>query len=255
MKIKRFLSDSEILKWNDRLANTSYMVSPAYSRIAQYPSILVKQRPFDYNNRFNRMDFESIKNPIDFIFSFSVSKNRVDNFFQIFDKWFSEKIENSTMYHNTDLSGNIHDEIVEIKISDSIIKSKDQIDHRIRGKEYTKFTYTFEGNLSSIMAYVMFLEDSIEIFSNIWGYTEDGEECQLTKFKIGDVVIKNGDQTDNYLILDFYPTKSHNSKIHIDYEIAKMYEIANIIKYDASEIVVEDHIMISRDNRIDDILN
>lgn len=244
--MKKFLSDSEILKWNTRLEETIYMVSPIYTKNGSYPSILIK----------NRQQFsKSVKDSIDFVFSFSVSKNRVDSFFQIFDSWFSEKVENTTIFHTDLINGEIHEEIVEIEISDSIIKSKNQTDHRIREKEYTKFTYRFKGNLPSIMAYVMFLEDTIEIFSSIWGYTESGEECRLTKFKIGDVVIKDVNQMYNYLILDFHPIKSYNNIIRIDYEIAKIYEMSNIIKYGALEIVRENNIMVSRDSRIDDILN
>jgi hypothetical protein len=185
-----------------------------------------------------------------FTFSFSVAKNRVDNFFHIFNKWFTNKIETKTLF----VDNNNRDKIGDIEISDSIIKSKKQVNHKVKEKEYTKFTYDFDGHLSSIMAYVMFLEDTIEIFSKIWGYDEDGGEHTLTKFTIGDIVTKVGDQSEDYLILDLNPQKSGNH-FSIDYEISKMILKGQIIQYGQSELVREDKITWSRNNRIDDILN
>ena len=121
-------------------------------------------------------------------------------------------------------------------------------------KEYTKFTYEFEGRLSSIMAYVMFLEDTIEIFSKIWGYDEIGSEHILIKFAIGDIVSKVGDQSDDYLILDYSPQKN-GKDFSIQYEICKMIKKGQIIQYGQSENVRESDITWSRNNRIDDILN
>ena len=104
------------------------------------------------------------------------------------------------------------------------------------------------------MAYVMFLEDTIEIFSKIWGYDENGGEHVLTKFAIGDIVTKTGDQSEDYLILDFSPTKSDN-KFNINYEICKMIKRGQIIQYGQVEFVNISDITWSRNNRIDDILN
>jgi len=184
-----------------------------------------------------------------FQFSFSVAKNRVDNFFNIFNKWFS-KIETKTYFQDR----SNREKIDDIEVSDSIIKSKKQIEHKVKEKEYTKFIYYFEGHLSSIMAYVMFLEDSIDIFSSIWGYDESGSEHLLTKFNIGDCVTKVGDQSEDYLILDFEPIKS-GKDFSLDYEICKMITKGQIIKYGNSEVVKEKDITWSRNNRIDDILD
>ena len=100
----------------------------------------------------------------------------------------------------------------------------------------------------------MFLEDTIEIFSKIWAYDEDGSEHTLTKFAIGDIVTKTGDRTEDYLVLDFSPTKSDN-KFNINYEICKMIIKGQIIQYGQAEFVNISDITWSRNNRIDDILN
>jgi len=245
--MKKYLSDSEIMNWNDRLSSTPYFVIPRYHTHNSFPMIVFKQR-------IKTMDPEAEVVTMDphmkFNLSFSVAKNRVDNFFHIFDKWFTNKIETKTLF--VDKSN--REKIGDIEVSESIIKSKAQTEHKVKEKEYTKFTYEFEGHLSSIMAYVMFLEDTIEIFSKIWGYDENGGEHVLTKFAIGDIVTKTGDQSEDYLILDFSPTKSDN-KFNINYEICKMIKRGQIIQYGQVEFVNISDITWSRNNRIDDILN
>lgn len=251
--MKKYLSDSEIMNWNDRLSSTPYFVIPRYHTHNSFPMIVFKQRIKTGLGSFG-MDPEAEVVTMDphmkFNFSFSVAKNRVDNFFHIFDKWFTNKIETKTLF--VDKSN--REKIGDIEVSESIIKSKAQTEHKVKEKEYTKFTYEFEGHLSSIMAYVMFLEDTIEIFSKIWGYDENGGEHVLTKFAIGDIVTKTGDQSEDYLVLDFSPTKSDN-KFNINYEICKMIKRGQIIQYGQVEFVNISDITWSRNNRIDDILN
>ena len=251
--MKKYLSDSEIMNWNDRLSSTPYFVIPRYHTHNSFPMIVFKQRIKTGLGSIG-VDPETEVITLDphmkFSFSFSVAKNRVDNFFHIFNKWFTNKIETKTLF--VDRSN--QEKIGDILISDSIIKSKKQVEHKVKEKEYTKFTYEFEGHLSSIMAYVMFLEDTIEIFSKIWGYDEQGGEHTLSKFTIGDIVTKTGDQSEDYLVLDFSPTKL-DSKFHINYEICKMITKGQIIQYGQSEKVTEKDITWSRNNRIDDILD
>lgn len=250
--MKKYLSDSEIMNWNDRLSSTPYFVIPRYHVHLSFPMIVFKQRIKTglAAAPFVEAEVVTMDPHMKFNFSFSVAKNRVDNFFHIFDKWFINKIETKTFFEDK----SNREKIGDIEVSDSIIKSKKQIEHKVKEKEYTKFIYYFEGHLSSIMAYVMFLEDTIEIFSKIWGYDESGSEHLLTKFNIGDCVTKVGDQSEDYLILDFEPLKS-GKDFSLDYEICKMITKGQIIKYGNSEVVKEKDISWSRNNRIDDILD
>jgi hypothetical protein len=251
--MKKHLSDSEIMSWNVRLDGTPYFVIPRYHTHNSFPMIVFKQRIKKGLGSF-RNDPETEVVTLDphmkFNFSFSVAKNRVDNFFHIFSKWFSDKIETKTLF----VDNHNQEKIKDINISESIIKSKKQTEHKVKEKEYTKFTYEFEGQLSSIMAYVMFLEDTIEIFSKIWGYDESGSEHTLTKFSIGDIVSKTKDQSQDYLILDFDATKI-GKEFTLHYEICKMITKGQIIQYGPVEFVNESDITWSRNNRIDDILN
>lgn len=244
--MKKYLSDSEILNWNDRLQDTPYRVFPKYNSHSSFPAIIFKQI---INKGYQEVI--TLDPHMKFSFSFSVAKNRVDNFFHIFNKWFSSDISTQTFYQD---SSN-QEKLSGITVSESIIKSKKEFDHKVKDKEYTKFTYEFEGRLSSIMAYVMFLEDTIEIFSGIWGYDETGSEHQLTKFSIGDIVCKSNDKSKDYIILDYLPHKTGYKKFILDYEVCKMITNGQIIQYSQPEIVVESKLCWSRDNRIDDILN
>jgi len=253
MNTIKHISDSEIMSWNDRLSSTPYFVIPRYHTHNSFPMIIFKQKIKSGLGSFGldpQAEVVTMDPHMKFNFSFSVAKNRVDNFFHIFNKWFSDKIETKTLF--VDKSNK--EKIGDIEVSESIIKSKAQTEHKVKEKEYTKFTYAFEGRLSSIMAYVMFLEDTIEIFSKIWGYDEDGGEHLLTKFSIGDIVTKTGDQSEDYLILDINAQKT-GKEFSLYYEICKMITKGQIIKYGQSEIVRESDVTWSRNNRIDDILN
>jgi hypothetical protein len=251
--MKKYLSDSEIMNWNNRLDGTSYFVMPRYHTHHSFPMIVFKQTVRKGLGSFGidpQEEVITLDPHMNFNFSFSVAKNRVDNFFHIFNKWFSSEIETKTLFVD-----NKNQELIkDIHVSESIIKSKTETEHKIKEKEYTKFTYEFQGKLSSIMAYVMFLEDTIEIFSKIWGYDEDGGEHLLTKFTIGDIVSRVKDQSEDYLVLDIIAEKNYNEFI-LNYEICKMMTKGQIIKYDKAEVVRESDITYSRNNRIDDILN
>ena len=247
--MNKYLSDSEILSWNDRLNETSYFLIPRYHTQNSLPMILFKQRVKN-GLGYSHEEVVTLDPHMKFNFSFSVAKNRVDNFFHIFNKWFSNEIATKTIYQDK----NNNEKISDIHIPDDIVKSKKELNHKIKEKEYTKFSYEFEGKLSSIMAYVMFLEDTIEIFSKIWGYDESGTEHTLTNFSIGDIVSKSGDQSEDYIVLDFFPEKI-GKDFHINYGICKMITKGQIIQYGKTEIVKEDEITWSRNSRIDDILN
>jgi hypothetical protein len=116
------------------------------------------------------------------------------------------------------------------------------------------YSYTFKGKLSSIMAYVMFLEDTINYFSEIFGYNEDGTEVNLLKFPIGTIVSKSKDKSKDYLVLE-YRYKKLDGKYSIDYLISEMISNGLIIKYGDIENGYENDLCYSRNSRIDDILN
>jgi hypothetical protein len=104
------------------------------------------------------------------------------------------------------------------------------------------------------MAYDMFLEDTINYFSEIFGYNEDGTEVNLLKFPIGTIVSKSKDKSKDYLVLE-YRYKKLDGKYSIDYLISEMISNGLIIKYGDIENGYENDLCYSRNSRIDDILN
>ena len=246
--MKKYLSDSEILKWNDRLKNTDYMVGAPYDVRSSAPNISFRQI---IKNRGIGDTFVMTLDPtLEFQFGFSVAKNRVDLFWDIFNNWYGDKIENEVVY--TDTQNN--QKFYRIIVSDDIISTKKEISHNIFDKEYIKYTYNFNGKLSSIMAYVMFLEDAIDIFSKLYGYSEDGSEVKLTEFQIGSIVSKKDDKSKDYLVIDISPVKI-GLQFYIDYYITEFLTIGDIIQYGSSQKVNDKEICFSRNSRIDDILN
>lgn len=244
----KYLLDSEILNWNDRLKNTDYMVGAPYGVRSSAPHISFRQV---IKNRGIGDTFAMTLDPtLDFQFSFSVAKNRVDLFWDIFHNWYEEKIGNEVLY--TD--GNNNQKIYEVKVTEDIITEKKEIPHSILSKDYIKYSYKFKGKLSSIMAYVMFLEDTIDIFSKLYSYTEDGQEVNLTKFQIGSIVSKKDDKSKDYLVVDIYPRKM-GLDFYIDYHITEVLTIGEIIRYGSTQKVSENEICFSRNYRIDDILD
>lgn len=105
------------------------------------------------------------------------------------------------------------------------------------------------------MAYVGLLETSIEYFSQIWGYDEDGKEYNLMKFPIGNIVSPVDDKSKDYLILDYQFTRA--GSFNINYVACEMFadKKSTIVKYGPVKTFSEENLTWSRTNRIDDILN
>ena len=136
-----------------------------------------------------------------------------------------------------------------------VIETKEVNTHNILEKEYIRYTYHFAGKLSSIMAYIMYLEDSINFFSEIWGYSEDGSEICLLKYPIGTVVSLPKDKSIDYLVLD-YKYRKQGSKYSIYFIVSEiMNNKGSVITYGEIYTFRESDLCYSRNSRIDDILN
>ena len=245
----RYLLDSEILKWNDRLEKTPYMVYPKSNFHGSHPHISFRQKTSQiFGGEFVETIDPHINN---YQFVFSVAKNRVDNFFDIFNRLREEEIGTNLCYTGSDNNSKTS----EIDVNEKIVAKKDSQVHNILEKEYVRFSYTFTGKLSQIMGYVFYLEDAIEFFSSIWGYNEDGTEEHLIKYPIGTLVSDVKDKSKDYLILD-YQYRKIDKNYYIDYELTEVLGgYSSVIKYGDVKILKESEICFSRNGRIDDILN
>lgn len=243
----RYLTDTEILAWNDKLHNSNYMLRPrSHNRSGNVDIVFVQKVATVLNN--NQQTFVETTDPvISFKYLFSISSNRVKDFWEIFNRRKSISLGTCTNYN---------DKYESISFDENhIVLSKDETKHKIKEKEYTRFSYELKGKFSQIIAFITVIQDSIKFFSKLWGYTEDGKEVSLLDFPIGSVCSMKSDKSNDYIVLDYEYTIIFN-EYRIDYKIAKMEwkENSPIVTYGEIQIASEVQLCFSRNSRIDDIL-
>jgi hypothetical protein len=246
----KYISDSEILNWNRRLEKSDYSVSPVPNNKSAEPYIGFRQKV----NGFSPMGGDQFVLTIDpfirYDFTFSIASNRTETFFDLFKKLSLEPFGSKTIFSDMN-----NEKITDIRFSDEVIEGKQVNTHYILEKEYVRYTYHFAGKLSSIMAYIMYLEDAINFFSEIWGYSEDGSEVCLLKYPIGTIVSLPKDKSTDYLVLD-YKYKKLDGKYYIDFIVSEMINNkGSVITYGEIYTFRESELCYSRNSRIDNILN
>ena len=233
------LNDSYILNFNDRLPKELF----AMANYSNGTHITIS-----FNYRDSNPSMSGVVKPlgdpkIEFKFIFSVSKSRTDEFFNIFDTLSKRKLDNKVRLDNGTFG--------DVKI-DGLKMTVKETEHKVKDMEYIRYQYEFTGHASSIIAYVFLLETSIDFFSKIWGYDEEGGEHQLLKYPVGSMVCVKSDQSADYLVIDLnYSTRGSNT---IDYIVTEIKYIGSVIKYGDTKVLSERELSWSRNGRIDDIL-
>ena len=258
-----YLSDSDIMDWNYRIPkNRPYSIIARYSTMNSQPTIVFirnnnKYKNSPYNCNSNSLtsygstndQSQDCNEPEErFKFIFSISSNREDEFWEIFNKLknkgFINNVKNGNGTHKT------------LKYDDKIIESKIHKIHNVHDKEYIRYEFLYYGHLSEIMAHITLLEQTIEFFSEIWGYDEDGKEYNLLKFPIGSIASPSDDKGKDLVVLD-YEYEKNGKDYHINYIVSEMiYDSKSpVIKYGDVITMRESNLTFSRNGRIDDILN
>jgi hypothetical protein len=244
-----YISDSEIMDWNNRIPKNSLLwISARYSNSSSQPSIAFAKKQTLYDVSSHPSATVDIDDPsIKYSFSFSIASNREEEFDSIFEKLAKEPFENHVVTSNG---------TERIVLDRTIVKSLEKSSHRVFEKEYLRKDYAFDGKLSSIMMYICLLETSIEYFSMIWGYDESGQEHCLLKYPIGNIVSPADDKSKDFLILD-YKLSRYGSVFAIEYIASEMFaqKSSSIVKYGPMRVFSEKSLTWSRNSRIDDILN
>jgi hypothetical protein len=247
----KYLSDTEILNWNIRLEKSDYSVYPLSNYRSGHPDIVFRKKIKGYGPMDEKL-VETLDPSIRYDFTFSIASNRKETFLDLFKKLSKESLGTKSIYR--DQKG----EILEhnfLTFNDEVIESKEENTHMVYEKEYIRYTYHFVGKLSSIMAYVSYLEDTINFFSEIWGYSEGGTEVCLLKYPIGTIVSLPKDKSTDYLVLDYNYIKL-DGKYFIDFIVSEMMNSkGSVIKYGETHTFKESELCYSRNSRIDDILN
>ena len=246
----KYLSDTEILNWNRRLEKSDYAVHPLSNVRSGHPDVIFRQK---INNGYSPMGEQLVETIDPFIrydFTFSIASNRKETFFDLFEKLSKESFGTKSIYRD-----HKSEKIMDITFNDTVIESKEENIHLVFEKEYIRFTIHFAGKLGSIMAYVSYLEDTINFFSEIWGYNEDGSEVCLVKYPIGTIVSLPKDKSTDYLVLD-YKYRKLDGKYFIDFTSSEMLNNkGSVITYGEIYTFRESELCYSRNSRIDDILN
>jgi len=243
--MNNFLTDIEIMKWNDIVTN--YVIKPYFGYQSSYPDILIF-REDKYNMNLTQIDDVEIRYQL----TFSVSSNRTDKFFDILNKLLNIPFKSHISISYADNS----EKKTPLLINEEVITDINEYEHEVLKRKFKKYTYTFSGKISNIMAYVSCITSTIEYFQLIWGYDEDGNEHCLLPHPIGTIVSKKDDKSKDYLVLDYKYNKSTNSKYSIQYVICEMLDTSkSIIQYGETSTHLESELCHSRNSRIDDILN
>lgn len=241
----RYLLDSEILKWNDRLESSNYMLRPKMHNRSANVDIVVTQKIKNGLNGFDYLD--TIDPHISYKFVFSISSNRCKEFWSIFERRIRIPIGNKMNYK---------DRLDDIKTSESVVVEKENLNHKIKQKEFTRYVFKFKGKLSEIISYVTAIDDSIKFFEKIWGYDEDGKEYPLLNYPLGTICSLIKDKSNDYMVFDYEFLIIHD-RFDIKYKISKMQISAksSTVKYGNIFVVDESELCYSRNFRIDEILN
>lgn len=246
----KYLSDTEILNWNRRLERSDYAVHPLSNVRSGHPDIIFRQK---INNGYSPMGEQLVETIDPFIrydFTFSVASNRKETFHDLFEKLSKDPFGTKSIYRDQK-----SEKIMDITFNDTVIETKEENTHMVYEKEYIRYTYHFAGKLGSIMAYVSYLEDTINFFSEIWGYNEDGTEVCLLKYPIGTIVSLPKDKSTDYLVLE-YKYRKLDGKYFIDFIASEMLNNkGSVITYGEIYTFRESELCYSRNSRIDDILN
>lgn len=248
----RYLTDSEIEKWNSRL-KASYRLSPVYSAVNGNPNIAIysKFNTFEGANTVRQYNDDPI---INFSFSFSIVKDRENEFLSLFKSLLSKGFKTQIILNEDRKTG------INIQVDEVLIEKAKKMNHRLFNRSFIRYSYSLNERLSKIISFFTLLDDAIKYFQMIYGYTQDGQEVKLLKFNIGDIVCIGDKKSEDYIITDYVYQFNHNGHF-IDLELAEVIYHENssisssIITY--GKVIIEniDNISHSRNNRIDNILN
>lgn len=253
----KYISDTEILNWNRRLEKSDYSVYPLSNYRNGHPDIVFRQKTGfnNYNPMGGEQFVETMDPSIRYDFIFSIASNRKETFLELFEKLSKEPFGTKSTYRPPAMRDDKDIKVLNIPFNDEVIESKEENTHMVYDKEYIRFTIHFAGKLGSIMAYVSYLEDAINFFSEIWGYNEDGTEVCLLKYPIGTIVSLPKEKSKDYLVLD-YKYRKLDGKHYIDFIVSEMLNSKGaVIKYGEIYTFRESELCYSRNSRIDDILN
>lgn len=268
-----FLTDVDIIKWNDRISE--YNIMPSYTTKYNKPVIIISNEyePFSQSGKsrfdsptmsvFNESDISICGNVYkEYETSFSIKMECKDIFNEIFNNLLKIEFETYIDINKNNSSDRLmsynSDKIFEkISVDKDITINEETELHRVNNEIYIKYTYKYKGRLTSIMANISCLEDAIEYLQLIWGMNPLTQiEGNLMKYPKNTIVSKSENKSKDWLVNDYIFSKDENSNYNVKYKIIEILDLkSSIIRYGETLIVSESQLCHSRNDRINKILN
>lgn len=240
----RELTDLDIERFNKRLEKSNLLFHLGSDNFAgSYLNLSSTHR--DMNGTIHKP--VPLDQKIKFEFSYAVSKNCLNRF----DLLLNDLLQSGLKIRSL---GNA---ALELKSSVNECNSKFiQTKIRILNTDYIQRKASFTEKIIDIFFYITCIEDAVNIISEYFEYTEDGEEIVKTKFKENEIVSLKSDKSGDYFVLSSKFKK-------VSDELETFYDLCKIETNTPSEVLIfgttltinESEIIPNRDFRIDSLLN
>lgn len=239
LKTSGYLTDTEIMSWNDRLKKLRYPSSDMFyirassSSLSRYNTIEFIEQPIGNVNPWSRKE-SYLKRVYDFNYDiiFSIPNDKDELFTKIFNRIKIDEYQNYVVIED---NSRMLDMEKFIKIN--FTKTK----HSLFNKDYIRYEYNLSGHLAEIMGYVKTIDDTIE-FLKI-----------KPKYNIDQVVSTKDDKSLDYIILEYFYHKEHN-KYEINYVLREIIIENDIVNYGIKTIFSEEKLCNSRTNIITNLV-
>jgi hypothetical protein len=233
-----YLTDSEIIEWNNIVNNHYYIIYPSYNHNNGYPDI-------KYNHTYSSnpyYDNNKISTEFIFDFSFSILESGIEFFNKIKKSMFNYTIKNKVILDN--ISKDINLENINIDFKENKQKFKN--------KNYVKYSYKLKGEISDVMTFYTLIKRTLYFYELAWGIDSDGKEGLLLKFKIGDVVILNNNTNVDMIVVDYIFDTLEDFKIK--YVTEDIIDKGSYILYQNKNAYSEQKLNHSRNNKLQILL-
>lgn len=225
----------------------------------------------NYSNRYNiGVNFPEIYNPdsirktINYRFTFSVSKNNIQRFENLFLKF----LKDGSKHMLLESGYKQYFQIFEYEELEKFRIIEEREEHKIYGVDFIKFTYDF--NRSPALATVLFIQiikDVINIIGEYWGFDKDGNEVCSIKYPVGSIVSTKDKKLDFFIeSISFIRENTLKFKeLKLKYgfkEELLLYNLLEIVKNNNSQVLEfsdvittsSDYIIPNRGQRLDELL-
>lgn len=226
----------------------------------------------NYSNRYNiGVSFPEIYNPdsirknINYRFAFSVSKNNIQRFENLFLKFLKEGCKHMLL----ESGYKQYFQIFEYEELDKLRTLEVREEHRIYEVDFIKITYDF--NRSPALPTVLFIQiikDVINIIGEYWRFDENGNEVCSIKYPVGSIVSLNNDKSDffvesiSFIRKDTDKFKELKLKFGFKdelllYNLLKIESNLNsqVLEFSGVHTTSSDFIVPNRGQRLDELLN